>query len=519
VASVLLAALVWFDLGAPLAFADDFLYSWSVHQLAAGHGLRILPEQAPLALVQVLLAWLIGLGHADPRVLRLLAIPFILLAAGSVYRLGRRFGADRFWALVGALSLLAAPIFLSVATSFMTDIFFAGLLMAAALGGVLWVEEGRGTILCFSCVILAGIERQNGVALVGALAVGLLVARSRRTVQRREWVTLAALWVASALVLLLPSALGLATGTHRLAGLLTANPLRLLRATSFFPPLLGLLLAPLLLALAFAPRSTRTAGRWSLLGCLALAEVGVLNLGVQAVSPLVGRAGGNPGSYLNLSALGPGLLLGHKQQIYPLLLFVVIQAVALITFVVVLGYHRRDWCAAPIRSGTLFLLLVAGTQLLPLVQGDPFDRYYIPVIAPLIPLVATVASRTTRPRLAAGWAFLVLGAWLIMYVAGEQDYQAWQVARDAAARMAYQMVPPSRVDAGYEANATYWELPLYERTGKPVGKQPSDIYGEPSLLGPPNPSFRLEFASRDDPRPGVSYWSLAPGRIVIVPLP
>ena len=510
---VALGFLIWFDLGPPLAFNDDFLFAWSVRQLAAGHGFRVLPEQAPLATVQVVWGTLVSLGRADPRILRLSAVPFVLLAAGAVYYLSRHLGANREWALLGSVSLLLTPFFLSVATSFMTDAFYAGLLMAAAVAGVCWVEGGRMRWTCCTFMLLAALERQNGVALALALTAGLLAARSKRSVSRSEWLTLGGLWLAGGLVLALPSLLGLHTGAHRLTALLTANPLRLLRATTFFAPALGLVLAPFLVALIFSKRQ-RAVRSWSGLVPVVLAEIGVLNLGVAiATAYQVGT------SYFSATALNPTTLFGQKPAVYPLALFVLVQLIVLATFLAILIGHRAEWMLQRLGQAAIFLLVLSGTQLLIMLQGDVYDRYFIPVIAPLIPLVAVVASRTSRPKLAAGWACASLGLWLGLYVIGEQDYQAWEVARDEAARMAYQRVSPSQVDAGYEANAVYWELPLYDRTNVPVGAQPSDVYGEPSMVGPPNPRLRLYFARPTDPRPGVSYSSAAPGRVVIAPVP
>lgn len=513
IGAVALGLLIWFDLGPPLAFNDDFLFAWSVRQLAAGHGLRVLPEQAPLATVQVAWGTLVSLGQADPRVLRLSAVPFVLLAAGAVYYLSRHLGAAREWALLGSLSFVLTPFFLSVATSFMTDVFYAGLLMAAAVAGVRWVEGGRWRWTCCLLMLLAALERQNGVALAVALTAGLLGARSRRTVSRSEWLTLAGLWLAGGLVLALPSLMGLHTGAHRLTALLTANPLRLLRATTYFAPALGLVLAPFLVAVSFASRQ-KLPRSWFGLVPVILAEIGLLNLAIA-----IPRGYQVGTSYFSASALNPALLPGQKPAVYPVALFLLVQVIVLATFLVILIGHRAEWIRQRLGQAAIFLLVLSGTQLLIMLQGDVYDRYFIPVIAPLVPLVAVLASRTRRPKLAAGWACATLGLWLGLYVVGEQDYQAWQVARDQAARLAYQRVPPSQVDAGYEANAIYWEIPLYERTNRPVGAQPSDVYGEPSLVGPPNPILRLAFAGFADRRPGFDYSSMAPGRVVITPVP
>jgi hypothetical protein len=143
------------------------------------------------------------------------------------------------------------------------------------------------------------------------------------------------------------------------------------------------------------------------------------------------------------------------------------------------------------RRGTL-LVALAASQLVPLFLLYPglHDRYYLPVVAPLVPLLATLAARTRHPCLAGTWALVVLVCGLGLYVLGQQDYEAWQVAADRAARLAYQTAAPPEVQAGYEANGVYVEIPVYEQTSHLV---------RPELLA------RLWYASSNDPRPGFDY--------------
>src|SRR6202165_523249 len=114
-----LAALTIFDLSPPLAFNDDWMYSWSVRQLLAGHGLHAFPESTALALVQVVWGAAFSLGHADQRLLRLSVVPLVFLTAWCSHQLARRLGADRFWSLVAGATLLAMPLFMTNGTSFM----------------------------------------------------------------------------------------------------------------------------------------------------------------------------------------------------------------------------------------------------------------------------------------------------------------------------------------------------------------------------------------------------------------
>ena len=61
-AIVALVGIVYFDLGPPLAFNDDYIYSWSARHLATG---QLYPRQTALALPQLVIGWLISnLGRA-----------------------------------------------------------------------------------------------------------------------------------------------------------------------------------------------------------------------------------------------------------------------------------------------------------------------------------------------------------------------------------------------------------------------------------------------------------------------
>jgi hypothetical protein len=170
--------------------------------------------------------------------------------------------------------------------------------------------------------------------------------------------------------------------------------------------------------------------------------------------------------------------------------------------------RRRDWAAPHVPPGGALLIAIAAAQFVPLlaVSWFVYDRYYLPVIAPLVPLAAWYAAGTLRQPVARTWAAAALVSGLILYGIGEQDYLAWQSARDRAAQLAYQQAPADQVQAGFEANAIYVELPRYERTGR------ADLF---AILGPERPQIILRYAPASDTGAGVGYRSLAPGRIVL----
>jgi hypothetical protein len=504
-----LAALVIFDLSPPLAFNDDWMYSWSVRQLVAGHGLHSFPESTALALAQVLWGAAFSLGHADQRLLRLSVVPLVFLTAWCSYLLARRLGADRFWSLVAGAALLGSPLFMANATTFMSDNFYVGLVMAVALTGVMWIAGGQWRWLCVALLVLAPLQRQVGIALIPALTLALFLWK-RPTWRRADSLALAMIWTLPAAALLAAGRLVVSEPLYSVVGPSQLNPWH---AIFPLPAMLGLALIPFGAALAFRPKAhtlPSSGGRgkngesvWS----LAWAGLGI----VGAIGCLVDLAQFGmtfPGNVL--SPIGfTAILSGSKPPIFPAPIFRALEIAAVTTFVLLFVLRRRSWTPRLLGPDALFLVLVSASQFLPLlaVQLFIYDRYFFPVAAPLIPVIAALAARANYQGAAKTWAAAAIAAGLVLYGVGEQDYLAWQSARDRAARLAYEMASPDQVQAGFEANAAYVELPAYERTGR------ADFF---AILGPAHPGITLLFAPAADPRPGVSYSSLASGRIVLV---
>ena len=492
-----LLALVIFDLSPPLALNDDWMYAWSVQQLVGGHGLHAFPESTALALVQVLWGALFGLGHADPRLLRLSIVPAIALIAWCSHWLARRLGADRFWAAVAAATLLGMPLFMGNATSFMSDTLYVALVMAVAAAGVAWAGDGRWRWLCVALMVLTPLQRQLGLTLIPALTLALVGFR-RRSWTRADSIALTLIWTLPGAALLVADRVMI---NQPLYPTLSLSQIDVSHAIFPLPAMLGLGLIPYLAALLLRPAPPRGESGWS----LAWAGFGVL--GALGCLVDLARFGmifpGNVFSTLGFTAILPGA----KPPIFPGAIFQSVEIAAIVTFVALLIFRRR-WWTVRMRPDAIVLVLVSAAQFAPLLAVNWFiyDRYFLPVIAPLVPLVAAVATAALRQRLARSWAAAALVLGLLMYVAGEQDYLAWQAARDQAARLAYQSVAKDQVQAGFEANGVYVELPRYERSGR------ADLF---AILGPLHPAITLRFAPVSDPRPGVPYGSLDSGKIVL----
>lgn len=505
--AIALALLVLFDLGPPLAFNDDWMYAWDVRQLAGGH-LILYPASPALVLPQIGWATLITAGHTDVRLLRLSVIPFVALLALSTFQVSRRLGAGTFWSAVAGLTVTASPCFIASATSFMSDIPYTALLMAAVWNGLRWQQDGRGKAWTVIFVVAAALQRQVGVVIVPALTLAMWLSWQRGD-RRPDWVAVAGLWAATVAAAVLPEALGLApaTASTRLAHL-AVDPAVVAADLLLLPAEIGLLLIPFAVGL-LTNRYARPSRdhRVSALG--ALAGVVVLVLITHGGLPISGDSF-QPMGLMDVSASSPQT----KPLLYPWAVYETVMAVALASFAAFGIWRWGAWRAAGYPGVALGLIAAGQLTFWFTAPHFAFDRYYFAVAAPLVPLGAWLADRSLRPGLAQSWALGALAFGLILYAVGEQDYEAWQQARDQAARLAYQNVSPEYVNAGYEANAVYWVLPYYERTGKDLGA--SDPSGwDFAVLGPRQPLVRLVFAPADDPRPGVKYDSASPGKVVI----
>jgi hypothetical protein len=497
-----LLLLIVFDLGPPLAFNDDWLFTWSVRHLSPH--VHLYPGQAPYALVQIAWAVILTAGHHDVRLLRLTLIPFAILGAVSSYRLARALGADTFWAAVAGVLLLCTPVYMNLATSFMSDVPYVALVLAATAAGAAWVGASKAKASCVALALLATLQRQNGLLLAPAITAALVLRGSGRQ-QRADLPWIAALWAGCGAALLGPLVLGVASPSQatRASTLGLVQPASVARSLLGLPAVAALVLTPFLgfLVVLRSGPSKRTSLR--LLACVLAVIVAVLAL----LPPLNGWT---------WRGFGPLTIEGPKPYVlHPLLIALMAGLGAATAGGLVWRWRSLD----PREMGAAGTIpqLVAAFQLLPvLVVPQAFERYYLPVLAPLVPLLAARAAMSGRSTFASVWAVCCLVAGVVVFAALEQDYQSWQDARDRAAQIAYQQAAPDRVNAGYEANAVYVELPQNARTGwhgalDGVGK------GDPTVEGPPHPALILAFAPETDTHPGVSYRSLGSGRVVILP--
>ena len=501
---VAIALVAYFDVQTNLTILDEYARRWTIQRLADGQGLVFWGSSPNL--VQIVASMPLALLHLEPRYWRLAGLPF--LAGGGLFSwlIARRLGADAFWAAIAAALVAASPLGLSLATGMMTETAFVALLLAATWFGLRWISDGKGIGWAVLLALLCTLQRQQGVALAAALTAGLFLVRHKRQIGRHDLVGLGAMW------LLLLAAVGGVEIAHRLGPTTLGGDAAsyspvvvVVTAIAYLPILAGLMLLPLLGAMLGRPRDeSRLAGRIEMIPVvLAIFSVVFVLLAVAAL-----RAPMFVGYVFGAKGLSDAREL-TKPDLLPLPIFVAIEVLTVAMVAVLLVWRRRIWRPSVLGiEGTVLVILAAVQFLGILAHGQVFDRYYVPVLAPLAPLVAAFAGASSPRRWGAVWATATLVGGLALYAVGEQDFEAWLSARDQAAQVAYAQVTPDQVLAGFEEIATNVWIPAMD---DPTGTKPRSIVSRPRLA--------LISTGPDDPRPGFSYSSIAPGKIVIVVLP
>lgn len=502
-AFIAVALVLYFDLQTNFPFLDEYLRRWTIQRLADGQSL-VLVGISP-NFVETALAMPAALLHLDPMWWRLAGIPFLPMAGVFAGLLARRLGADKFWAAVAATLVVANPIGLSLATGMMTETAFVGLLLGATWFSLRWVADGKGVAWAILFAVLCTLQRQQGIAIAVMVTAGLLRVRSRRPLRWGDAIGLALLWfalLASVGGVMLIERLGPSLPDLTPGGVPVLSPFSVLVAVTALPILASFFFMPFLGAILHRPRGE--AGRWTWidLAPVTLGAFGAVWAGLASVVFLAEFYLGN--TWTN-RGLGPVTSGGLKPALLPLPVFLGIEILTLVCMLALLVWRRRAWRSWVLSVEGSLLLLLAVVQFVIVAQhGTILDRYYFMVLAPLVPLVAATASRSSTGVWEGVWAVVVLMAGVGLYAVGEQDYQAWQAARAKTAQMAYASHPIDDVDAGFEQVAVHLGIPAMDDT---TGSLPRRVRDRPSVS--------LVFASTDDPRPGVSYRSIAPGKIVI----
>lgn len=456
---------------------DDWQYAYAVkHALEQGE-LEYRGVFSPIVLAQVVWGWLFckvfAGGVFSFGALRCSTLALALAGGALMLALHRLLGGkpqDR--ALLGSV-YLGAPLVLVLGVSFMSDVPFMAVSLAAVYAYMLHVERSRPVCLALALAlsVIAFFIRQPGVLL--PVAMGLHQWQLKKNAQGMFFM-LATAGFGAALYLLwggvLKPALGLEDNfkTDELAYLQTAltNPagfvatlgLRLLKSWVY----LSFFSLPLL---AYSLRSRIPAWVWAASLLLALALVGASHI---AGKPF--PFGGN--IFFNLG-LGPELLadtytLGlANTPHWPHRAMDVLHALAVVHGFV-LGYavavSWRHW-GPLLKAYALFWVTFSIPYFMLMGINSYYDRYVLLPLALLWPLVASLgppSSAAQQPKTSGSWRWrylrwvpVLLGAWFA--IAASHDYLSWNRAALEARNWLTQEVgaEAGHIDAGYALNGWY----------------------------------------------------------------
>ena len=441
---------------------DDWAYAWSVRHLLRTGELRISEWTSASAVFPVYWGALFSklAGGFSFTALRVSTLMFSLMSPVALFWLLRCVGIPGSAALLGVVTLLVNPLFVHLSYTFMTDVFYLGLMLvglALYVGGI-ERDSARSLWAASLAAALAFLCRQIGLALPLAAASVLLVRRRRQALRPvLRAVLLPALVFAAHSWWLnevngVPWAFRLNTVQNGLATLLrTSAPadlaVRLLQAMLY----LGIFTLPALVAVAATrPLSSwREAGpRWPIFGAWLLALAGF------ALYARLAHGEGMP--YLlgvvNRDGIGAQTLpFGQKPRVPPEWIFDLVTLVAPVAGAALGALWTNVFRAVrrEINAPGAVVLLSALIMAVPTASmARLWDHYLLVFVPASLYLTLRGAHISARGGIAGA---LVCGSMLAYTLPEQAEYLAWNDARWRVGReLVRQHVPPVRIDGGFE---------------------------------------------------------------------
>ncbi len=452
-------------------------------------------------------AWVRAFGFSF-GVLRLSTLPLAVAAVAVAHALARRAGLRPAFAALAALTLGLSPLFLPLATSYMTDVPGLCFTLAALYAAVRAAESPRAAAGWLAACVAVGVVGGTGRQIVWAvpLAVVPYVAWVRRT-DRAVVVAAAVGWgltVAAA-------ALTMAWFARQPYALAEPPVTADLRAAALAPAAFAgrvLAIGPTLAVLVL-PAAVGLARGWR-----RGPAVAAIGLSATAVAALLARRSALAGPWMHNTlttrgVLGIALVAGDRPLTLGPRACLLLSAV---TFVALAAAAVRavEWAVRRPRFATpvvpiLIAFAVAHVALLLPRCGRPdatFDRYVLPLVpCAAIVLLSTEQARRPRPGVVA-WGLLVV--WAGYAVGTTQDLLATGRAREAAAaRLAAAGVPMTSVTGGFDFDL-WTQLQADGHANSSRLTNPPGAYRPGLGLTPAiRPTYRLELtpSPRTEPTP------------------
>lgn len=454
---------------------DDWSYAHSALQLAlTGHLTYNGWGAAFLGLQALWGAGAIRMFGFSFTVLRLSILPFAMGCSIVFYLLARRVGLQPRTALLATLTLSLSPLFIPLATSFMTDVpaLFFTLLALLAFVAALQTDHLRGHLTWLVAATLAAIAggtvRQTGY-ITALILIPVVVFARRKHFPRPLLPTATLLWILTLLTWTVCS-YWQKQQPHSVPMDMVANlcktlfqPAGLLRAVL---SVLSMISAALLLALpaglVYVVAYIQTSGVRRFVVALLFAIL--LSVVVQPVAgPLMGN------TITKYGILDSGTdALGIKPVVLPQIVRVgasLLAYLAVASAILRIRYDTRRQLpsdAPPIpvkrwedRPVTLVLVpfSVAYLATVAVFADWIYDRYVLPLLVVLaVAFLVACQSWISSKALAAGYISLLF--WALYGIAATHDYLAAGRARLAATRCIENAgIPRASISGGFEYDA------------------------------------------------------------------
>lgn len=465
---------------------DDWAYAQTVRHLLDTGQLRLSEWTATTLIFQTYWGALLARlsGGFSFTVLRCSALLFSFVCSLTLFDLLRQLDFTDRHAFLGALVLCANPLFIYLSYTFMSEIFFLGLMLLSLTCYMRGLKRGTTSALLLGSLFAAGayLARQLGVLIPVAAAVVIVLSERRLALRKILAVALIPLTVFGVHTYWLTYVHGLPWGMQLNA---IANSWRALQSSDAGSQLflrlstswlyLGLFTLPILLPQVFRhglrqtyrTRAFKIFAVW--LGVLVFLT---LLFSAQRQQPFMPYWAG----IIQRDGIGPTTLAGHKLPITPDWLFWLVTTIAPVAG----AAQATLWTEGMLQlfkrqlpGGILLvlvgLLMAAMTALIVLF----WDRYLLVFIPASIYLALKIGPLSVRQQ---GVTVALCVALATFALIGLGDYFSWNTARWlAGGQLVVQGVPPEAIDGGFEWDGWYrFETALPQAIAAGAGE---DLFG------------------------------------------
>jgi 4-amino-4-deoxy-L-arabinose transferase-like glycosyltransferase len=445
---------------------DDWAYAQTVRHLLDTGQLRLSDWTATTLIFQTYWGALLARlgGDFSFTALRWSTLLFSYICSLALFDLLRQLDFTDRHAFLGAVVLVVNPLFIYLSYTFMSEIFFLGLMLLSLTCYVRGIKRDAPGVLLLGAIFAAGayLARQLGVVLPIAAAVAIILAERRLVMRKILAVTGIPLAVFVVHTYWLTNVHGLPWGMQLNA---IANSWQALQSPDAVPQLflrlstswmyLGLFTLPILLPQAFKGGLRRV-------GRARAFKIFVVWLGVLTLLTLLFSAQRHQpfmpywAGVIQRDGFGPSTLAGHKPPITPDWVFLLVTIVAPVAG----AAQAALWTEATLQLGNrqasshkllvLAGLLMAGITALIVLFWDRYLLVFVPASIFLALKLGPISGKKQGVTVALCVALAVYA------LIGLGDYFSWNTARwIAGEQIVAQGVPPETIDGGFEWNGWY----------------------------------------------------------------